>query len=191
MREIWKDIKGYEGRYMISNLGNVLTMRYKGKGKAKQLKPYNDEKGYFMVSLYNNKKIKTKRIHEIVAKTFILNPDNLPQVNHIDGNKHNNRIDNLEWCTSKENIRHAWKNGLMKSTKGRKRKNLKHNFLGYKAKKSKSVAQYSLDGEYINTWKSINEAARNSNISAGNIHRCCMGEFKQTGGYIWKFVEFQ
>ena len=124
MKEIWKDIKGYEGLYKISNLGNVLRckkIKIDSKGRKRIfedliLKANINKNGYKYVNLHNKKK-QAYKIHRLVAQTFIPNQENKPQVNHIDGNKENNRVDNLEWVTGKENIRHAYKNNLIKSLK--------------------------------------------------------------------------
>ena len=108
MKEIWKDIKGYEGLYQVSNLGNVRSMdritRDGRKIKGKNIKPHtNGNSRYLRVALCNNGKIKYENIHRLVAKAFIPNPENKPEVNHKDENPSNNFIDNLEWMTSKEN----------------------------------------------------------------------------------------
>lgn len=106
--EIWKDITGYEGLYQVSTLGRVLSLR-----KNIILKPGNDKDGYLNINLSLNSKSKTLKIHRIVAKMFIENIDNKPQVNHIDFNKKNNNINNLEWCTIKENSMHNRIFGVM------------------------------------------------------------------------------
>lgn len=110
MEEIWKDVPDYESLYQISNLGNIKSLI-----KNKILKPSVDRFGYTRFSATKEKRQKTLRIHRLVAEIFILNPYNLPQVNHIDGNKTNNSHNNLEWCTDSENKKHAYKKGLMKS----------------------------------------------------------------------------
>lgn len=110
--EIWKDIKGYEGKYQVSNLGNVKSLQYKRLGKERILIPYTSNRGYYTVALSMNSKKTVRTIHRLVAETFVENVEDLPMVNHIDGNKKNNRAENLEWCTQKYNIRHAWENGL-------------------------------------------------------------------------------
>ena len=122
--EIWKDIVGFEGEYQVSNCGRVRSVdrigthvNYKGKTvkvpyKGRVLRP-GDSRGYLSV-LLNSKPIK---VHRLVASTFIENPDNLPVVNHIDGNKKNNNVKNLEWVTQKQNIKHAKDHGLMPDKK--------------------------------------------------------------------------
>lgn len=122
--EIWKDIKGLEGSYQVSNLGRVKSLARVIKRsdnkiqtfKERILKVLPDNNGYSRVSLPINGKQTKVRIHRLVAKAFIDNPDNRLQVNHIDGNKSNNHITNLEWCTTKENVIHAYKIGLKKPT---------------------------------------------------------------------------
>ena len=121
MEEIWKDIKGYEGLYQVSNFGNVKSLdRYIiNKNGDKQYFPgkYLNQgisDNYLKVILSKNNKQRTFRVHILVARTFIPNPENKPEVNHIDGNKSNNRVDNLEWNTRSENELHAYKNGLSK-----------------------------------------------------------------------------
>lgn len=111
--EIWKDIKNYEGLYKISNFGRIKS---KNKKTNYQWKIYNQKetKNYPQVGLMKNNKLKVIRIHRLVAETFIPNPNNYKEINHIDGNKNNNSVDNLEWCTHKYNIRHAIKNDLRK-----------------------------------------------------------------------------
>lgn len=121
--EKWKDIKKFRGLYQISNFGNIksckktisfkkqyTTISYENKEKI--LKPLKTPNGYYHICLYSNGKRTRESIHRLVAETFIINEFNKPQVNHIDGNKRNNRLENLEWCTCKENTIHAFKNGL-------------------------------------------------------------------------------
>lgn len=103
MTEIWKDIKGFEGLYQVSSYGNVRSY-YRG---GRILKPKKDKDGYLEVCLRKNNKSKYFKIHRLVAFVFIENTDNLPQVNHIDENKMNNNINNLEWCDCYYNINYG------------------------------------------------------------------------------------
>lgn len=122
--EIWKDIEGYEGLYQVSTYGNIKSLpkvRRNGTGtyiqKEKLLKPSNTSTGYKKVELCKDGKRKSFKVHRLVAIAFIPNPDNKPEVNHIDGNKINNNIDNLEWVTSSENSVHAYETGLNSNKK--------------------------------------------------------------------------
>lgn len=120
--EVWKDIEGYEGKYKVSSLGKVKSLeRYtsdtigrKRKIKEKFLEPTKNIYGYYRVVLSKHGKQKGYRVHRLVAKMFIENPQNLPQVNHINGKKTDNRVENLEWITNRDNVIHAYKNGLKK-----------------------------------------------------------------------------
>lgn len=114
MDEIWKDIKGYENKYQISNKGRVRNLTYKRQKVPKVLKPFSTYRGYYRVSLFRNNRRKDVFIHRLVALTFIPNPNNYPVINHKNGNKSDNRIENLEWCTQSENVKHAYNTGLRK-----------------------------------------------------------------------------
>ena len=109
--EVWKDITGYQGLYMISDKGNVYSVERRdsrgNKCGGRILKPSHDKDGYLHVVLCKNGKVKTKKIHRLVTETFIPNPNGFPEVNHIDEVKTNNYVENLEWCTSKYNINHG------------------------------------------------------------------------------------
>lgn len=111
MKEVWKDVVGYEGRYVVSNMGNVREV-----GAATNLKQYGSGNGYLIVSLNDGSKRKNRLLHRVIATAFIANPDNKPQVNHINGIGVDNRLENLEWVTVSENQRHAVRTGLSKFT---------------------------------------------------------------------------
>ena len=121
--EVWKDIKGYEGLYQVSNLGRVKSLvgwngkRYIEREKILKKTVHQASENYYreIVNLAINKKRKMCKVHRLVAEAFLPNPNNLPQVNHIDGNTFNNKVENLEWCTGRENIIHAYETGLKKS----------------------------------------------------------------------------
>ena len=115
MKEEWRDIEGYEDWYEISNLGRVRSI-----DNRKILKTNFSKDGYERVTITKDKITRNMSIHRLVAKAFIPNPYKLPQVNHIDGDKTNNNVDNLEWCTNQENHNHKMKNGLNVSLKGEK-----------------------------------------------------------------------
>lgn len=191
--EIWKDIKGYEGLYQVSNYGNIKNVeRYinanlknnikKVKRKSKILNPFCSNKiKYYTITLYKNKKPKNYRLHRLVAIAFIPNPNQYKEVNHKDGNKLNNNIDNLEWCSRIQNMEHAYKNGLIIRKKGLIMKRGKYH------KSSKKVYQYNLNGELIKQWDSMSDIKRELNLSIGNISSCCNGKRKQAYNFIWKW----
>lgn len=178
--EIWIDIDGYEEVYQVSNFGRIKSlsrMIFNGKGyylsKEKILKGSKNEKGYLQVELLG----KPMLIHRIVATMFIDNPYNKPQVNHIDGDKTNNHVLNLEWCDNSENQIHAYKLGLSKRSEDA-------------GKKKKKVCQIDLEtGKIINIFDSIADAKRYFNVSKINISEVCKGNRKSCLGYGWKYFE--
>ena len=165
-REIWKDIKGYEGLYQVSNLGKVARQT-KTKG-LHYLKGYINHKGYLKVHLMKERKYQTFRVHRLVGLAFIPNPLNKPQINHKDGNKLNNSVDNLEWVTNEENYEHAIKLNLVYH-------------------KEKPVALYK-NGIEIARYKSISDAARQNNLPIHyvfyQIYKC-KHHLKKTKENVW------
>ena len=169
-QEQWKDIKGYEGLYQVSNLGRIKSSeRYDSMGRKvteKIRKQKLNNRGYSQICLNKNGKKDYFLVHRLVAEAFILNPSNLPQVNHIDENKTNNRVDNLEWVTSKENANYGTRI---------KRVADKH---------KKVIYSMSPDGQVME-FSSQTEAAKILNISRGNIWGMINGGQKTCKGYIF------
>lgn len=164
-KEIWKDIKNYEGLYQVSNWGRVRSLKF---GKIRILKACKDKDGYLIVTLYKSGQSKIFKVHRLVAETFIPNPDNLPITNHKNELKYDNRVENLEWCDAKYNTNYG--NGIKKRIE----------------KTSKPIFQFTLDGVLVKEWPSINEVGRYG-FSRRHITACCRGERKTHKGYIWKY----
>lgn len=177
MEEEWKDIKNYEGYYQVSNKGRVKSLHhYASNGykdilyKGKVLKPGNNGRGYLFVNLCKNNKTKQFYIHKLVAEAFIQNKENKATVNHIDGIKSNNNVENLEWNTYSENNTHM------------------HRVLGVNTRdtsKNKITQQYDTNGNLIKEYKSMREAQRQTGILS--IDKVCNGKRKTAGGFIWKY----
>ena len=167
--ENWKDIKGYEGLYQISDQGNVFSVR-----SNKILKLGLKSGGYKKVNLSKNGLTKTYTIHRLVAEAFIPNPNNLPCINHKDERLSNNCVDNLEWCTVSYNINYGTRNNRVskKLTNG---------------ERSISIKQLSLDGIIIAIWPNAYEAKRNG-YSQSAINECCQGKRKTHKGYKWEYL---
>ena len=162
MREEWRDIKGYEGKYMVSNLGRVKSLNYSNTGKEGILNARDNGKGYLRVILWKDGKDKKYRINRLVAQAFIPNPDNLPEVNHKDEDKTNNRVDNLEWCSRQYNIEYS---------------------------QGKAVIGINKVSGLIVEFPSASEASRQTGINSRNICACLKGRQKSTGGFYWHYSE--
>lgn len=204
--EIWKNIENYEGLYQVSNLGKVKSLDriindIKGKTyllKGKEIKFSQNNSGYVLVVLSKNKKSKTYLVHRLVAETFIPNPNNLPQVNHKNEIKSDNRVENLEWCSAKYNINYGTCIERAKlhypSRKGKNNPNFSKKMSKELYEKllkinSKPICQYSKQGEFIKKFNSISEAAKELNMkSSSSIQNCLYGKAKTAYGYKWQYA---
>lgn len=173
--EIWKDIDGYEDIYQISTFGRVKRLAgivhngYRsGFEEEKMMKLSFDKDGYHILGLSKNGKHKMLRVHQLVLKAFVPNPEGKPIGNHIDGNKTNNHVNNLCWSTVAENNDHAYEIGLKTN--------------------NKYVAKYSLNGSLIDLYYSIREAARENNIPSGYVSNAVSIRAKTMNGFIWEIV---
>ena len=181
-KEIWKDIPEYEGLYQASNLGRIKSLKREHFipslnkkiwiTNEKILRQGTGKDGYKYVVLTKNSNRKTYKVHKLVMKTFTNIQNKKRYINHIDGNKQNNVINNLEWCTNSENIKHAYDNKLIDITK-----------------KYKRVNQYDLNGNFIRQWNSMKEAGEKLNICSQNISMCCRGVRKKAYNYIWRYAD--
>ena len=160
--ETFVKIDGFEN-YEVSNLGKVRNMK-----SGRVLKPRLHKNGYLMHGLYENNKQKQLYLHRIIATAFMDNPEAKPQVNHIDENKLNNDLSNLEWCTEKENIIHGTRTKRASE------------------KLSQKVIQLDLNDNILSVFKSMRKAERETGVSRSSIGRCCNGERKSAGGFKWR-----
>lgn len=169
--EVWKDIKGYEGLYQISNYGNVKSLNYAKSKNYKMLTKIVDRNGYEKVCLSKNNKGKNYLVHRLVAIHFIKNTNNYKEVNHKDENKLNNNVNNLEWCDRKYNV-------LYGTAKLREAKT-KHKYY---------IEQYDIENNFIKRWYSLKEIENNTNYKKNNIQQNCLGNTKSAYGYKWKYM---
>lgn len=170
----WKYIEGYEYKYQVSNLGDVRSLLFDRK---KILKPYIDTDGYCIVYLYKYRKSKSYRIHRLVANAFLPNPNNLPQVNHIDENTSNNCLWNLEWCDSQYNCNHGTRNLKIsnKLSKPVVAKHIHFNIFVYFKNEYEAVK-----------WLKCNGYPK-ANVSS--INRCCNFNSHYAYNFIWRFEQ--
>jgi len=174
--EIWKLIPYYGGKYSVSNKGRVMSFN---KNKNGILMKQSVSWSYYTVELSNKKWC----VHKLVLIAFVPNPNNKPQGNHLNGNKLDNRLENLEWCTPKENNQHAWRTGLNKPSYGMLGK------VGAMNKTSKRVYQFTLDGKYITEYESVSQAYRITNVNSRHICECANNKPMHitAGGFKWSY----
>lgn len=177
----WYPINGYENLYEINKKGEIRRIGYPNKNENNtyynklpfKLKLHHDKDGYFRVSLNNGNKKKMKYVHRLVCQTFLDNPNNLPQVNHKNGIKDDNRLENLEWCSRSENIQHRIKVLGIRLTNNCK---------------SKKVGQFTKDGQLIKIYPSAKQVARETGFSQGHVSEVCRGELLSYKNFIWKYI---
>lgn len=184
MQEEWRDVIGFEGIYQVSNYGRVKRIGRKSGAVADRIlkQALNIHSGYLQVGLWKNHKKSTKSIHRFVALTFIPNPENKPEIDHIDGNRLNNRVDNLQWVTKSENM-------LNPITRGRSSKSHKINPLwrgkyGKYHNRTIPIVCIELDRLFFGT----KEAGRELNINSDCICKVLKGKIKTAGGYHWRYA---
>lgn len=174
MEEIWRDIKGYEGLYQVSSFGRVRSLdRLDGANRrltGKILKCGTDKDGYLQVTLCKDSTKSTKKIHRLVAQAFVSNSENKPEINHIDEDKANNRVNNLEWSTRKENNNHGTHNERSSRTQ------------------SIPIISTNLKTGECREFYGTNECGRQLNLNPGHINEVLKGKRRQTGGYTFKYL---
>lgn len=244
MEEIWRPVKGYEGIYEVSNIGNVRSLdRYDATGRLKpgvnKSTRINPHTGYPTVHLNRDGEQKLREVHRLVAEAFIPNPESKEEVDHINTIKHDNRVENLRWATRSENAlnpitrkqnserqkghgagipkppehikalnegyrryvnEHGSTFGGRKHSEETKQKMSETLYRQYESGKrekmsgsnsplARAVCQYTLDGEYVRTFPTTVEAARETKASESGIYCCCNNKGKTSGGYLWKYAE--
>lgn len=177
--ENWKFINA---NYEVSNKGNIKSVNYRGTGKSAIRKQSISKNGYMRVILSDNGKNKTYFVHRLVAAAFIPNPDNLPEIDHIDGNRANNDATNLRWCTRKQNLN--YQKAINNKRETMKKVNTWFKKTGKDNHNAKPVYQYDLEGNFIKKWDCIHDAQR-CGFNHGNIISCCKGRLKHYKKYIW------
>ena len=188
MEEIWKEIKGYPN-YQVSNMGRVkrLSTGYYRRTE-KILKPQLQNNGYLHIKLSQKDKTKCILVHRLVAQVFIPNPNNLPQVNHINEDKTDNRVENLEWCTQKYNINYG--NGISKRVKTNKENGTYKKIGEINSKiRSKSILQFSKDNSFIRKWDCIMDVQRELGYDNKQICSCLKNRQKTAKGFKWVYAD--
>ena len=165
--EVWKDIEGFERKYIVSKLGRVKSLNYHRTGKERIFKGKDNGHGYLQVKLYKDGKGKWYLVHVLVATAFLENPEGYTEVNHLDENKQNNCMDNLEYCSRSYNVNYGTRT----------------------EKTCKPVFSVDKESGLIMWWQSASEAERCTGIPQSSISKCCQGKRKSAGGHIWFYAD--
>ena len=185
MQEIWKDIKGYEGLYQVSNLGRIKSLNYNHTKKEKIMTPTITKKGYMKLHLDNDGKRKYCLVHRLVAETFIENPNNYNMVLHKKSvsNGGTNEATNLYWGNNSDNMKDKTRDGHFKNPRKGK--------FGKNNPTSKPILQFDKNNNFIKEYESITQANKETNIKCSNISLCCKGiKYRKTaGGFKWRYVD--
>lgn len=187
---MWKVINNFED-YQVSDLGEIKSLKF---GEEKILKPQKLNSGYLYVYLCKDGAVYHKTIHRLVAEAFIENVDNKPCIDHINTIRTDNRVENLRWCTHKENCNYEITVKRMSEAHKGKKLSEEHkgkisNALKGKEKPhfEKGVDQYTIDGDFIKSWKSTMDIERQLGFKHNNISSVCNGKYKQAYGFKWKY----
>ena len=183
--EEWRDVKGYEGLYMVSSTGIIKSVErtvWNSRGFYKTvseriLKARKNKYGYLHVVLHKDNKAKEYYIHRLVAEAFLPNPDGLSEVNHKDEDKINNCVSNLEWCSHKQNVNY-----------GTRTKRMTESMINNPKRSKPVIAIDKVSGTTLE-FPSINEASRVTGVSLAGIIYCCKGRYKYAGGYFWQYID--
>lgn len=190
MEEIWKDVKGYETLYQVSNLGRVRSLtrvtcgRYRQTYKGRMLKPILKSIGYYVVSLHRNGLCKQSFIHRLVADAFCEKPNGCDVVDHINTDTKDNRYSNLRWTTTEGNL----KNPISLKRRIDSIRKIYCGRTGASHPTSKAVVQLTVDGEFVKRWDCASDAVRECGFDSGSITHCCKGESKYHKGYRWEYA---
>lgn len=203
MEEQWKDIEGYENLYQVSDFGRVKRLVSVRCKKEHILCQHIGSTGYFCVALSKNGKVKTYKVHQLVANAFVPNKTPLSQVSHLDESRLNNHASNLAWASAKENSRMpihrircstSHKGKIFPEKTRRKMRDsynpLKSYWYGRKSEdfsKSRKVIQLTMDGEYVAEFGSLKQAQDQTGAKYTHISSCCSGKRKSAGGYKWTY----
>lgn len=180
--EIWKQIQGYKPIYQVSNYGRVRSIARQTNAnggvfhrKEKMLTPIQDRAGYWFVYLYREDGKHTVPVHRLVAQCFVDNPQNKPEIDHIDGDKSNNIPENLRWVTHRENCANP-----VTSVKQKK-------YVEGRAKHKCNIAAYTKEGKFVGSWETITMAAKATGTNRHSISYAAKGKYKTSNNLIWKY----